>query len=95
MYLQYDFSERGCERIFLKCAIFREFEPGSDDIVSAKSFVFEEDGQIHIEDRDLRSETTLEKDTWASPDVNWEYYPSFGEYDGICRAERVLPSSPT
>lgn len=89
-HLKYGFQESEPERLFLTLAIFREFVGDTNEVLTAKTFAFEEDGHILIEDRNLGSNSVEEREASYSVDENWEKYPRFGDYGHLCREQRTM-----
>lgn len=87
-YLEYQFRECQPNRLFLTHATYREFVDETEDPISMKSFVFEENGYIYMTDEDLVAGTEVESKTNADPAGNWDDYPEFGNYAQICREDR-------
>lgn len=88
-YLKYDFKEIEPGKLFLTLAIFREFVGATNDVLTAKTFAFKEDGHILIEDRNVSTNSVEEREVTFSADANWEKYPDFGRYDHLCRDQRT------
>lgn len=70
-------------------AIYREYNGSTDEIVEGQTFLFTPEGKqvIIVDDRVQHSSSTQES-TDVNMDSNWEVYPTFGNYDAICREER-------
>jgi hypothetical protein len=89
-YLRYSFQEIEPDKLFLTLAIFRDFVGATNEVLTAKTFAFKEDGHILIEDRNLNSNFVEEREASYSMDMNWESYPRFGEYDHLCLEQRTI-----
>lgn len=88
-YLQYDFKEIQPDKIFLVHAIFREFVGSANEPFKAKTFAFNEDGLVLIEERNLISNSVEEREVHCSVVENWKKYPRFGDYFSLCREQRT------
>jgi hypothetical protein len=88
-YLRYDFQSRDGGRVFLKNAIFWDFEDDGESIASRKIFSFEESGQILMDDWTASTGESRELKAFADASVNWDAYPAFGDYLALCKEERV------
>lgn len=88
-YLMYSFEEIEPGKLFLKEAIFREYDGESPKPARASAYRFERNGSVSIETgaNPFRQVVTRESETDVSG--NWELKPSFGEYAGIIRKERL------
>ena len=91
-YMEYGFQEKQPGILFLTHALFREFADDSADVLSAKTFAFKENGQVLMEDRNLVNGTVEEREATFSVQENWEDYPPFGDYTGLCREQRSKPT---
>lgn len=88
-YLEYNFQEKRPGKLFLTHALFREFVGDTDNVLSAKTFAFREDGHIFMEERNLVNDTVEEREAIFSVVENWEDYPAFGDYARLCREQRA------
>jgi len=89
-YLQYDFKEMQPSVLFLTHAIFREFVGGTDEVLCVKTFAFNKDGHVFMEERsNLATDSVVERAATFSVVENWEEYPPFGDYARLCREERT------
>jgi hypothetical protein len=86
--LSYDFQECATRKQFLTMATHREFAKDSDEVVDATSYVFKEDGTVHIR-REVFNPHRIETTTISS-DISKNYAdcPEFGEYDDFIKIER-------
>ena len=89
-YLQYDFKEIEPGKLFLTHAMFREFVAATNEVLTAKTFAFKENGHIFIEDRNVVPNSVEELEVSYSVDENWETYPRFGDYGHLCREQRTM-----
>ncbi|WP_322085246.1 glycosyltransferase family 9 protein [Burkholderia sp. BCC1999] len=86
--LSYDFQEVEPGKLFLSMATYREFDGGTDRVISRKSYIFARDGGVTIR-REFFDPHRIETAT-SSADVRPDYsaVPEFGEYDDLVRVER-------
>ncbi len=86
--LTYAFQEVEPGTLFLTMATHREFEGETDKIVCGISYIFKQDGVVHMR-REFFNPHRLETAT-TSADVGMNYasMPEFGEYDDFIRTER-------
>lgn len=87
-YLQYDFQEIEKGKLFLKTAIYWEYEDDTDSKISGMIFGYQENGNIVMEIRNLKTGESEERETHDSVERNWEDYPTFGQYLYLCKEER-------
>jgi hypothetical protein len=92
--LAYTFEEVEPGRLFLKTALWRDFEAQSDEPAHGVLTRFTQDGSIEVEKHDLRAGTVAKSTSEGhSTAANWEAVPAFGSYSSICRKERDVPVS--
>lgn len=87
-YLEYEFQERRPSNLFLSHAVFREFVKDTEKVLNEKTFVFREDGRTLIVDENLADGKSTERRTTCSVEENWESYPAFSDFAGICKENR-------
>ncbi len=84
----YTFEDVGDGRVFLKEAVYREFEGDSDTVTKATIYRFSPEGRVQLE----RGEKPFPGNRWSDgqSDVsrNWEPKPIFGDYRRIIRKDR-------
>jgi hypothetical protein len=85
--LTYDFKQKEGENLFLSRAIHVEFESDGRPSI-ALTYAFNADGSILIERRNLVSGDIAEKNSFGDSAPNWEPYPTFGNYESVCRLNR-------
>jgi hypothetical protein len=88
--LSYEFQGIEDGQLFLREAIYREFDSDTDRVVSGSSYRFERDGKVNVRSETYFPEHFLE--TFCA-DVNvsknFAQIPLFGEYEDLIVAERV------
>lgn len=52
-------------------------------------FTFKDNGSFHVEIADRTQDTTEERVGSANIAGNWADFPEFGEYDDLCKVERI------
>jgi hypothetical protein len=87
-YLNYSFSELEPGLLFLKGAIYREYQNKTDKVVKAKISKFSPDGQLELEENKLTENKYTNKKISVDVTINWDKIPEFSQYDSICRLER-------
>lgn len=87
-YLQYDFVVTKSGKLFLKTAIYWEYEGDTDSEISCMIFGFNENGYTAMEKRNMKTYEVEEREIHGSVEGNWEEYPQFGQYTYLCREER-------
>lgn len=86
--LSYDFQEVEPGKLFLTMATHREFDGETDTVVSGISYIFKQDGTVHMR-REFFNPHRLETATTSSDvSMNYAATPDFGEYDDFIRIER-------
>ena len=91
--LCYQFSEYEPGKIFLKTAIYREFDGDTDRVLTGSSYRFDQEGYVKIW-RESFDPHLLEETDRSSMDVsgNFDRYPDFGDYDHVTAFERIASS---
>ncbi|WP_044834891.1 hypothetical protein [Thalassomonas actiniarum] len=87
-YLSYDFKKKNDEKLFLSKAIHCEFSDSSDNCSVSTTFIFEENGSIYIERRNINNGETVQKESFAETVDNWDLFPEFGNYTSLLRENR-------
>lgn len=87
-YLNYDFEVMSDGKIFLRTAMYWEYDDETDKEVSSLILGFREDGYIAMEKRDFKNDLVEERETSDTIRSNWEVFPEFGQYLHLCREER-------
>lgn len=86
--LSYDFQEIEPGKLFLTMATHREFDGETDIVVSGISYIFKQDGTVHMR-REFFNPHRLETAATSSDvSMNYAATPDFGEYDDFIRVER-------
>ena len=86
-YLNYDFEVMNEGKIFLRTAMYWEYDE-TDSEVSSLILGFREDGYIAMEKRDLKTGSVEERETSDTLERNWDVFPEFGQYDHLCKEDR-------
>lgn len=89
-YLMYTFEELQAGKLFLKEAIFREYEGGSDKPARASAYRFSPDGTVAIETGSLPFRQVTVSDGKVDVSRNWESTPRFGDYGRLVEKERLI-----
>ena len=87
-YLNYDFEVISDSKIFLRTAMYWEYDDETDTEVSNLILGFREDGYIAMEKRDLKDGSVEERETSDTLEKNWDVFPEFGQYLHLCKEER-------
>jgi hypothetical protein len=87
-HLMYTFEDAGDGRVFLKEAVYREFDGESDTVAKATIYRFSRDGHVQVEKGEKPFRKAAVSDGAADVSRNWEPKPVFGEYRQIIRRER-------
>jgi hypothetical protein len=86
--LTYAFKELDAGNLFLSMATHREFEGDTDKVASGVSYMFDQNGTVHIR-REFFNPHRVETATSSfDPAPNYAVRPEFGEYDDLIRVER-------
>ncbi|WCN39721.1 hypothetical protein [Aneurinibacillus uraniidurans] len=87
-YLNYDFEVVSDGKLFLRTAMYWEYDDETDKEVSSLILGFREDGYIAMEKRDFNTGSVEERETSDTLEKNWDSFPGFGQYLHLCREER-------
>lgn len=87
-YLNYDFEIMSDGKIFLRTAMYWEYDDETETEVSSLILGFRKDGYIAMEKRDLKTGSVEERETSDTLERNWDVFPEFGQYIHLCRDER-------
>lgn len=87
-YLNYDFEVLNDGKIFLRTAIYWEYDDETDNEISSLILGFREDGYIAMEKRDFKTGFVEERESSDTLERNWDVFPEFGQYTNLCREER-------
>ncbi|MGX9772328.1 hypothetical protein ACWYXN_02340 [Janthinobacterium aestuarii] len=86
--LSYDFQEIEPGKLFLTMAIHREFDGETDIVVSGISYIFKQDGTVHMRREFFNPHRFETAATSSDVSMNYAATPDFGEYDDFIRVER-------
>ncbi len=87
-YLNYDFEVMNDGKIFLRTAMYWEYDDETDKEVSSLILGFREDGYIAMEKRDFTTGSVEEREINDTLERNWDVFPDFGQYIHLCKEER-------
>lgn len=87
-YLDYDFEVMDNGKIFLRTAIYWEYDDETDKKESTLILGFRDDGYIAMEKRDFKTGLVEERETTDTLESNWDVFPDFGQYLYLCKEER-------
>ena len=88
-YLSYSFQEVDAGKLFLTMSTYRVFDKVTGQVTQGTTFFFNKMGRIAIEREDLTIGTKTASDSIGDVSLNWEPFPTFGEYESLTRIERV------
>ncbi|MHB0972434.1 MAG: hypothetical protein ACYC7A_22385 [Thermoanaerobaculia bacterium] len=89
-YLMYSFEEIEPGKLFLREAIFREYDSDASKPLSASAYRFQPDGVVQVETGANPFNQAVRSSAIMDVSNNWEQKPSFGEYASIVQKERLL-----
>jgi hypothetical protein len=92
-YLLYTFEQIEPDRLFLKEAIYREYDDDTPRVKSGTVYRFQTDGRMMIESSSGTFRRSEVREARVDVTPNWETVPSFGSYEGLVKRERELASS--
>ncbi|AZK45322.1 hypothetical protein [Paenibacillus lentus] len=87
-YLNYDFEVMSGGKLFLRTAMYWEYDDETDKELNSLILGFQEDGYIAMEKRDFKTGSVEEREAKDTLEKNWDIYPEFGQYLHLCREER-------
>jgi hypothetical protein len=87
-HLMYTFEDSGDGRVFLKEAVYREFDADSDTLATATIYRFSPDGRVQVEKGEKPFRKAVMSEGQVDVSRNWELRPVFGDYSRIIRRER-------
>lgn len=87
-YLSYDFEIKSGDKLFLKAAMYREYDGKANKEINSMIIAFHEDGNMVMEKRDYLTGSVEEREAKGSLKENWDVFPEFGQYLHLCREER-------
>ncbi|MEF2967764.1 hypothetical protein V3851_18185 [Paenibacillus sp. M1] len=87
-YLNYDFKVMSDAKLFLRTAMYWEYDGQTDNEINSLIYGFREDGYIIMEKRDLITGSVEEREAKDTLEKNWDVFPVFGQYLHLCREER-------
>jgi hypothetical protein len=85
--LEYDFRKVQPERVFLDTVRYKEYADETNKPSRVSTLRYREDGSVLVI-RWYADETVEDKEEHTDPASNWDLYPEFGQYDGVCRFDR-------
>jgi hypothetical protein len=86
--LDYEFNRVTAMKLFLEQAVYFDYEGDSDQLVTTKAFIFNEDGSTTLFLSDRRLNELRETEIEADVERNWDKFPAFGKYESLMRKER-------
>ncbi|HEY2495008.1 MAG TPA: hypothetical protein VGI33_19125 [Paenibacillus sp.] len=87
-YLNYDFEIMSGGKLFLRTAMYWEYDEETDNELNSLIIGFREDGYIAMEKRDFKTGSVEEREAKDTLEKNWDVFPDFGQYLHLCREER-------
>lgn len=87
-YLNYDFEVMSGGKLFLRTAMYWEYDDETDKELNSLIIGFREDGYIAMEKRDFKTGSVEEREAKDTLEKNWDVFPEFGQYHHLCREER-------
>lgn len=92
-YLMYSFEELESGMLFLKEAIFREYDGDNTRPARASAYRFQPSGSVSVESGAHPFRQVSVKESTTNVRRNWERKPAFGQYADIVRKERLAAES--
>ncbi|EEK78350.1 hypothetical protein bcere0009_26780 [Bacillus cereus R309803] len=87
-YLNYDFEVINDNRIFLRTAMYREYNDTNEKENTRLILNFCENGYTVMEKMDVNKRLVEEREVHDYVENNWDVFPDFGHYIHLCREER-------
>lgn len=87
-YLNYDFEVMSGSKLFLRTAMYWEYDDETNEELNSLIIGFREDGYIAMEKRDFKTGSVEEREAKDTMEKNWDVFPEFGQYLHLCREER-------
>lgn len=87
-YLNYDFEVISAGKLFLRTAMYWEYDDETNKELNSLIIGFREDGYIAMEKRDFKTGSVEEREAKDTLEKNWDVFPEFGQYLHLCREER-------
>lgn len=87
-YMAYTFDEIEEDRLFLKEAVYRDYQGNSNEVVRATAYRFSPDGRVSVEKTEAPFRQAGVTEGQADVSGNWEPKPHFGDYAALIRKDR-------
>lgn len=87
-YLNYDFEVINDNRIFLRTAMYWEYNDTNEKEKTSMIFNFHENGYTVMEKVDVNRGLIEERENHDALENKWDVFPDFGHYIHLCREER-------
>ncbi|AAT60140.1 hypothetical protein VSK70_04460 [Bacillus sp. WOD8 KX774193] len=87
-YLNYDFEVINDNRIFLRTAMYWEYNDTNEKEKTSMIFNFQENGYTVMEKVDVNRGLVEERENHDDLENKWDVFPDFGHYIHLCREER-------
>ncbi|HDR6276317.1 MULTISPECIES: hypothetical protein [Bacillus] len=87
-YLNYDFEVINDNRIFLRTAMYWEYNDMNEKEKTSMIFNFQENGYTVMEKVDVNRGLVEERENHDDLENKWDVLPDFGHYIHLCREER-------
>jgi hypothetical protein len=90
VFLTYGFEEAGNGKLFLKQAIYSEFDGGESEPSGITTYYFSQSGSVVIERTTKPFVRAEVRETHRDLSNNWESQPEFGRYERLLCIERGI-----
>ncbi|MBJ8007443.1 MULTISPECIES: hypothetical protein [Bacillus cereus group] len=87
-YLNYDFEVINDNRIFLRTAMYWEYDDATEKENTRLILNFRENGYTVMEKMDVNTGLVEEREVHDNLENNWDVFPEFAQYFQLCREER-------
>ncbi|WP_242267152.1 hypothetical protein [Bacillus cereus group sp. BfR-BA-01518] len=87
-YLNYDFEVINDNRIFLRTAMYWEYNDMNEKEKTSMIFNFQENGYTVMKKVDVNRGVVEERENHDDLENKWDVFPDFGHYIHLCREER-------
>ena len=87
--LTYQFKSVESGKLFLAMATLREFDGQREAVLAGTSTIFEENGRATIRKEWFRPHALDLQETSLDVSANYDRFPDFGDYEALCRKERL------
>ena len=85
----YQFTKTEAGDLFLAMATLREFDGAREAVLAWTSHIFEEDGRLAIRKEWFHPQALDTRETDTDVGANHAPFPDFGDYDDLCREDRI------